>query len=85
MESKKAEQAPDPELAAEQARAEKALITGLQTQAQSDTASLMARFGTKLALASGGMSPATGSPDAFSALAGAVKLPDFGKIFKTGA
>jgi hypothetical protein len=86
MEAKKAEQqAPDPNLAAEQAQAQKALITGLQTQAQSDTASLMARFGTKLALASGGMSPRNGSPDPLSALANAVKLPDFGKIFKTGA
>jgi hypothetical protein len=45
----------------------------------------MARFGTKLALASGGFSPATSSPDPLSALANTVKLPDFGKIFKTGA
>jgi hypothetical protein len=86
MEAKTPEQAPpDPELEAQKARAEKVLITGLQTQAQSDTASLMARFGTKLALASGGFSPATSSPDPLSALANTVKLPDFGKIFKTGA
>lgn len=48
---------PDPNLAAEQAKAQKALIDGLQTQAQMDTADLMARYGTKLALGGAGMSP----------------------------
>jgi hypothetical protein len=43
--------APDPNLAAEQAQAQKTLIDNLQAQAQGDTASLMARYGTRLALA----------------------------------
>lgn len=45
----------DPNLAAEQAQAQNTLVTNLQTQAQGDTASLMARYGTRLALA--GTSP----------------------------
>ena len=49
--------APDPNLAAEQAQAQQTLINSLQTQAQGDTAALMARYGTKLALANSGMAP----------------------------
>ena len=47
----------DPNLAAEQAQAQKTLVDNLQVQAQGDTASLMARYGTRLALAGQGMSP----------------------------
>jgi len=46
----------DPNLQAEQARAQKTLVDQLQIQAQGDTANLMARYGTRLALASSGMS-----------------------------
>lgn len=49
----------DPNLAAEQAAAQKSLIDNLQNQAQLDTANIMARYGTRLALSSGGVtSPA---------------------------
>jgi hypothetical protein len=47
----------DPNLAAEQARAQKTLVDQLQVQAQGDTASLMARFGTQLALGGSGVAP----------------------------
>jgi hypothetical protein len=47
--------APDPNLAAEQAAAQKTLIDSLQNQAQADTANLMSRYGTRLALASSGI------------------------------
>lgn len=47
----------DPSLAIERQRAEKNLLDGLQTQALGDTASLMTRYGTRLALANGGISP----------------------------
>jgi hypothetical protein len=50
--------APDPNLAAEQQQAQKTLIDNLQAQASSDTANLMSRYGTRLAL--GG----TGTPTA---------------------
>jgi hypothetical protein len=40
----------DPNLAQEQATAQQQQVTPLQTQAQGDTASLMARYGTRLAL-----------------------------------
>jgi hypothetical protein len=56
MESKKPEIVEDPTFAATQAAAQRSLITNLQTQAQIDTASIMARFGTKQALAAAGMS-----------------------------
>jgi hypothetical protein len=49
----------DPNFATEQAQANSANISALQTEAQSDTASLMARYGTKLALA--GMSSSASS------------------------
>ena len=48
----------DPNLAAEQARAQKTLIDSLQTQAQGDTAALMSRYGTRLALGNGMSAPA---------------------------
>jgi hypothetical protein len=48
----------DPNLAAEQQQAQNTLVAGLQTQAQGDTASLMARYGTRLALGPGGAAPA---------------------------
>jgi len=51
----------DPNLQAEQARAQKTLVDQLQIQAQGDTANLMARYGTRLALASSGMSSVAGS------------------------
>jgi hypothetical protein len=47
----------DPNLAADQARAQQTLISSLQTEAQFDTANLMARYGTRLALAGSGMAP----------------------------
>jgi hypothetical protein len=47
----------DPNLAAEQEQAKNTMIDSLQSQAQIDTASLMARYGTRLALAGGGMAP----------------------------
>ena len=50
----------DPNLQAEQAQARKTLISGLQDQAQGDTASLMARYGTQLALSGSGMAPIVG-------------------------
>ena len=49
----KPEIAPDPNLAAEQAQAQKSLIDNLQQQAQGDTAALMARYGTRLVLGMG--------------------------------
>lgn len=50
MQAKEVPQAVDPNLAAEQSRASNANIDVLQQQTQLDTASLMARYGTKLAL-----------------------------------
>jgi len=50
--------APDPNLAAEQAQAKNDQVMALQGQAAGDTASLMARFGTRLALGSAGSLPA---------------------------
>lgn len=47
----------DPNLAAEQAAAQRSLITGLQNQTQLDTANIMARYGTRLALANSGALP----------------------------
>ena len=40
----------DPNLGIEQATAQNSLVSGLQTQTQGDMASLMARYGTMLAL-----------------------------------
>ena len=48
-----ADQAPppvvDPNLAAEQQQAQNTQVTALQAQAEGDTASLMARYGTRMA------------------------------------
>ena len=52
----------DPNLQAEQARAQSTLITNLQDQAQGDTANLMARYGTRLALAGSGLAPIAPAP-----------------------
>jgi len=55
--------APDPNLAAEQTQAQNSLIAGLQTQAQFDTANIMTRYGTKLALGGTGASqPSSPAP-----------------------
>jgi hypothetical protein len=48
----------DPNLQANQAAANKTLVDQLQVQAQGDTASMMARYGTRLALSGSGMTPA---------------------------
>jgi hypothetical protein len=48
---------PDPNFAPEQLQAQQDLISGLQVQTQGDMASLMARYGTHLALAGGTTSP----------------------------
>ena len=58
----------DPNLAASQEAAANANVAALQQQAQGDTASLMARYGARLALAgttstsalTGGLMPASG-------------------------
>lgn len=55
MKAEKPQIAEDPNFAASQAQAQRSLIANLQTQAQIDTASIMARFGTKQALASAGL------------------------------
>jgi hypothetical protein len=55
----------DPNLAAEQAQAQNTLVNNLQTQASGDTASLMARYGTRLA----GGAPLAPAPAAVSARA----------------
>jgi hypothetical protein len=65
MQSDQPKIAVDPNLATEQAQAQKTLIDNLQAQAGADTASLMTRYGTRLAL--GG----TGTPAA-APLGGAV-------------
>ena len=63
MEQQKPPEIPvDPNLAAEQAQAQKTLIDSLQSQAQADTANLMTRYGTRLALASSGMTPIVTTP-----------------------
>lgn len=51
MEAKKIEQAPDPTLQLEKQRAEADQVKQLQLQASADTSNLMARYGTRLALA----------------------------------
>ena len=48
----------DPNLQAEQQQAQNDLVQSLQQQASGDTASLMARYGTRLAMAGA----ASGSP-----------------------
>jgi hypothetical protein len=56
----------DPNLANEQAQAQSELVSGLQTQTQDDMASLMARYGTQLALAGTTIAPMA-SPTAVAA------------------
>lgn len=63
--------ATDPTLIAEQQQAQADQVRALQTQAQGDTASLMARYGTRLALA-GAMGTGGGSPLLTGAGVGAV-------------
>ena len=53
----------DPNLAVEQQQAQQGLISSLQTQTQGDMASLMARYGTQLAIAGTGSG---GSPLVYS-------------------
>lgn len=47
----------DPNLATEQMQAQSDLVGSLQTRTQSDMASLMARYGTQLAMAGTNVSP----------------------------
>jgi hypothetical protein len=71
MEAKKPEIVEDPNFAATQASAQRSLITNLQTQAEIDTASIMARFGTKQALAAAGMDAPVAAAPATPAYKGA--------------
>jgi len=57
MQNKTPELPVDPNLVPEQQRAQQDLIGSLQTQTQGDMASLMARYGTHLALAGATTSP----------------------------
>ena len=52
---------PDPMLQAEQEQAQANLVKGMQTQTQGDMASLMARYGSQLAMA-GTVAGAYGTP-----------------------
>lgn len=52
----------DPNLANEQATAQNDLVGALQTQTQGDMASLMARYGTHLAMAGTNVSPMSPTP-----------------------
>ena len=66
MEAKTIQQAPDPALDAEKQQAQQDQVRQLQIQASADTSNLMARYGTKLALAGvmptqPGTSPAVGT------------------------
>jgi hypothetical protein len=54
----------NPNLAAEQAQAQRSLISNLQNQAQMDTANIMARYGTLTALANAGFTPTYAAADA---------------------
>jgi hypothetical protein len=51
----------DPNLAAEQQQAQNDLVSSLQVQTQGDMASLMARYGTQLAMAGTTVSPMVSS------------------------
>jgi hypothetical protein len=65
MQSSQPQIAVDPNLAAEQQQAQQDQIVQLQTQAQNDTATLMARYGTHLALSGAGIStPGAAAPAA---------------------
>ena len=52
----------DPGLQAQQQRAEQDNVDALKIQMQGDTASLLARYGTRLALANSGSQAAIASP-----------------------
>jgi hypothetical protein len=62
MQADQPQLATDPNLAAEQAQAKNDQVLALQGQAGSDTASLMARFGTRLALGSASAAAAPAAP-----------------------
>jgi hypothetical protein len=64
MQSSQPQIAVDPNLAAEQAQAQQVQVSALQTQAAGDTASLMSRYGARLA---------GGAPLAPPAVTGAIK------------
>ena len=49
----------DPTLALQEQQAQKTQIDALQNQAMGDTANLMARYGTMLAMSGSGISPMT--------------------------
>jgi hypothetical protein len=68
MEAEKPQIVEDPNLAAEQERAQRSLINNLQTQAQMDTANIMTRFGNSVALANAGMASAPTGPTATASL-----------------
>ena len=68
MEAEKPQIAEDPSFAAEQAKAQRSLVDNLQVQAQMDTANIMARFGTTMALANAGMSSVKSAPATAPAL-----------------
>jgi hypothetical protein len=51
------QQQTDPNLVAEQERAQRSLVNNLQTQAQMDTANIMTRYGTAVAIANSGIKP----------------------------
>lgn len=46
---------PDPNIAIQQERAQKTLVDNLQLQAAGDTAAIMSRYGSRLALANTGV------------------------------
>jgi hypothetical protein len=60
---------PDPALEAQQRQAQQANVDALKQLARTDTAALMARYGTRLALAAAGAPP--GSAPAISPLSSA--------------
>lgn len=60
MQAKTIQQQTDPALQAEQQQAQQDQVKQLQIQASADTSNLMARYGTKLALA--GVGPQTAAP-----------------------
>lgn len=68
MEQQQPQIATDPNLAAEQAQAKQDQIKALQVQSQGDTASLMARYGTLVALSNTGVAaPAPSYTPTYSA------------------
>jgi hypothetical protein len=62
MSPKEPEHTVDPNLQAEQAAASKTLTDNLMAQAQGDTATMMARYGTRLALSGSGTAPIAATP-----------------------